>query len=471
MSREDSRWTYTNGSRPEGCIVYDDDTKLHSHHDTDPARGQHSAFDLVRLHKYGHLDANVPVEIAITDRPSYRAMVEFAQSIPEITAGRATVEFEDLGELPTSELANAITVAAGGVLGDTANPASRFTVVAASEFSSGAPLEWIVRRLLPRAELAVVFGESGSGKSFLALDICAAITRGIGWRSSRVTRGGVVYVCAEGARGFKARLRAYAHEHKVELAQLPAVIADAPNLREAKDAAALTASIVAWVKKQGQVDVVVIDTLSATTPGGNENSGEDMGLVLSHCKFIHRHTGALVVLIHHSGKDATRGARGWSGLRAAADAEIEVTRNGDYRLASITKLKDGTDGESFAFKLKVIPIGFDADGEEESSCVIEHVDAPPAEKGTGKQRATGRHQLTMLDILKTMAPSGTVNYDDLVAGYAAKMPKGGEGRDNRKRDAKRALEELITKRLAHMHGEDRVSLTSLVQTGDDGWLQ
>jgi KaiC/GvpD/RAD55 family RecA-like ATPase len=388
-------------------------------------------------------------------------MVEWANTLPEVLANRAQAEFESLGELPAEQ----------GVNGEPENAdrVSRFTVVAASEFSDGAPLEWLVRRLLPRAELAVIFGESGSGKSFLALDICAAVTRGIEWRSNRVSRGGVVYVCAEGARGFKARLRAYAHEHKVELAQLPAVIADAPNLLEPKDAAALAHAIVAWVKKQGKVDVVVIDTLSATTPGGNENSGEDMGLVLSHCKSIHRQTGALVVLIHHSGKDATRGARGWSGLRAAADAEIEVTRNGDYRLASITKLKDGTDGESFAFKLKVVPMGFDAEGEEESSCVVEHIDAAPAAT-PGKQRPTGRHQLTMFDILKVMAPSGTVNYDDLVAGYVAKMPKGSEGRDNRKRDAKRAIEELITKRLAHMHGDDRVSLTSLVTTGDDGWL-
>lgn len=255
----------------------------------------------------------------------------------------------------------------------------------------------------------------------------------------------------------------------MELAQLPAVIADAPNLLEPKDAAALTHAIIAWVKAQGQVDVVVIDTLSATTPGGNENSGEDMGLVLSHCKFLSKETGALVVLIHHSGKDSTRGARGWSGLRAAADAEIEIIRNGDYRVANVTKMKDGTDGESFAFKLKVVPLGRDADGEEESSCVVEHVAATPATHGTGKQKPGGRHQIAMLDILRTMAPSGTVNYEDLVAGYVAKMPKGDDNMRPR-RNAQRAIEELIVKRLAHMHGEDRVSLTSLVTSGDEGWL-
>ncbi len=451
------RWTYTAGSRPEGAIVYDDDTKLHSHHDTDPARGQNSAYDLVRLHKFGALDAGSEAT-GISDRPSAAAMARLIAELPEIRTARASDELQDLGELPhvTEELS----------LREDANTRARFEVHSAVNFGSGPPMEWVVRGLLPRAELAVIYGESGSGKSFLALDLCAAITRGIEWRSKRTARGRVVYVCAEGAGGFKARLKAYARGHTVELAELPSVISDAPNLLDPKDAAAITQAILGW----GQVDVIVIDTLSATTPGGNENSGEDMGLVLSHCKFLHRKTGALVVLIHHSGKDATRGARGWSGLRAAADAEIEITRNGDYRSATVTKMKDGSDGESLSFKLRVIELG-EVDGEVESSCVIEHVENAPDATSSTKQRPSGRHEIGMFDMLKVMAPSGTVNYEDLVAGYVAKMPKGSEGKDNRKRDAKRAVEGLIAKRLCYMHENDRVSLTSLVTSGDSGWLE
>jgi len=51
--------------------------------------------------------------------------------------------------------------------------------------------------------------------------------------------------------------------------------------------------------------------------GGDENSGKDMGRVIAHCKAFHKATGALVLLIHHSGKDDTKGARGWSGTRGA----------------------------------------------------------------------------------------------------------------------------------------------------------
>lgn len=94
------RWTYSAGSRPEGAVSYDEDTKLHSHHDTDPAAGQHNSFDLVRLHRYGELDAEINVrDTAITDLPSFRAMAEFARGLPEVQAAITANEFEDLGDL------------------------------------------------------------------------------------------------------------------------------------------------------------------------------------------------------------------------------------------------------------------------------------------------------------------------------------------------------------------------------------
>lgn len=131
-------------------------------------------------------------------------------------------------------------------------------------------------------------------------------------------------------------------------------------------------------------------------------------------------------------------------------------------------MKDGSDGESLSFKLKVVPLGFDAEGEEESSCIIEHVESAPAE--TTRRQLPGKGNETIVfDLLKIMAPSGTVAYDDLLAGYLAKTPKGESTNAQRRSHAKRALEGLIAKRLAYMHGEDRVSLTSLVTSGGD-WL-
>jgi RecA/RadA recombinase len=330
VSRESSRWTFTGGSRPEGVIVYDGGQKIHVHHDTDVARGQHNAFDLVRLHKYGNLDAGVAPGTPITEMPSFKAMAEFAASLPEVRAAQAAVEFEELPPRTPDEIAMGAKRAAKNPAAQKAaeppkDPA-RFKVIAATEFAKGKPLEWIVKGVLPRAGLAVIYGESGSGKSFWALDLVACIQQGVSWRGHKTRKGRGIMVVAEGVGGFRQRLNAYAKQNEVSLSVMPGVIPDAPNLLDLEDTDALINQVLAW----GQTDLVVVDTLSATTPGANENAGEDMGKVLSHCQRLHKATekvwgegnGAMVVLIHHSGKDASRGARGWSGLKAAADVEI-----------------------------------------------------------------------------------------------------------------------------------------------------
>jgi len=253
-------------------------------------------------------------------------------------------------------------------------PSNRFRIWSADEICAQPSPGWIVKRVLPVAELAVIYGEPGSGKSFLAFDLCCAIARGASWSADglRVKRGRCVYVFAEGASGAKQRVMAYRRQHGNDVA-MPGMISERPNLFDAKDSALLCRKILA----QGGADVIVIDTLSAASPGADENAGRDLGKVIDHCKFLHAQTGALVVVVHHSGKDSSKGPRGWSGLHGAADAEIEVVRNGDYRLATVVKQKDGADGVAFGFKLKRVVVGLDEDGDEISSCVIEHVaDAP-----------------------------------------------------------------------------------------------
>lgn len=245
--------------------------------------------------------------------------------------------------------------------------AMRFAPIPAQEFSEGTPPGWIIKGLIPKAELVVMFGESGSGKSFLALDMAAAIARGEAWRDMRTRQGRVVYVAAEGSGGFRNRLKAYAQHHQVKLSDfLLSVIPAAPNLLTKDDALDVAKAIVA----SGGADVIVVDTFAQVTPGANENAAEDMGKALSNCKGIHRATGAVVLLVHHAGKDTSRGARGWSGLKAAADAEIEVIRTNAGRMCRVSKQKDAEDGKEWGFELSTIPVGVDEDGDVVESCVV-----------------------------------------------------------------------------------------------------
>lgn len=444
------RYTYTEGSRPDGLRIYDHGLKAHSDHDTDPAHGQHNAFDLVRLHRFADLDDGKEY-VDILEAPSYRAMCEFVLELPEYQRERLS-EFEDLGE--EDEAAP-----------DDSKP-SRFTVVPAPEYSHGEQMAWLIKNTLPKGELAVVYGESGSGKSFLVFDLCAAVALGKDWQSKKTEKAKVVYVCAEGARGFRQRIQAYSRQNDVSLDDL-GVVSDAPNMLEVKDVAAMTAAI----NQFGPVDMVVIDTLAASMPGGDENAGKDLGKVVDHCKKIHKYTGALVVLVHHSGKDASRGARGWSGLRAAADAEIEITRSGDMRVMTLTKMKDGDDGARWGFVLRTIVLGQDADGEEITSCVVEYIDKHIAPEGRPPE-PQGMYAKNLLAVARSVLRGrNSIEPDVLLAQAVDKLPQVEKGkRDTRRQQSARALQKLVVDGFLYKHNDDTVSLTTAETADEKEWF-
>ncbi|MDZ7918500.1 AAA family ATPase [Rhodoferax sp.] len=162
----------------------------------------------------------------------------------------------------------ALTDSAQDAMNTVATKKQRFEVIPADQFAGGKPPTWIVKGLLPKAELNVLFGESGSGKSFVALDLAGAIARGIQWRGRKVKQGRVVYVAAEGAGGFRNRLNAYAQAHELDLSTLDlGVIKAAPNLMVKDDALDVCKAIIAG----GPVSVVIIDTFAQVMPGANEN--------------------------------------------------------------------------------------------------------------------------------------------------------------------------------------------------------
>jgi RecA/RadA recombinase len=255
-----------------------------------------------------------------------------------------------------------------------AERSDRFRVIGYEEMTKLVSRGWLVKHLIPLGALVLVIGQSSSGKTFFVLDLVGAVVRGGMWRDRKVKSAlRVVYICAEGQGGFVNRMTAYARHNGLPSLGI-GVIPDNPNLLQRED----VGTLIAQLKAYGRVDLIVLDTWAQMTAGGDENAGQDMGRALAHCKAIQRATGAAIVLIHHVGKDATRGARGWSGLRAAADTEIEITELEAMRVAKVTKQKDGADGSKFAFKLRTVPVGMDEDGEVIESCVVEYVDDAPA---------------------------------------------------------------------------------------------
>ncbi len=130
-------------------------------------------------------------------------------------------------------------------------------------------------------------------------------------------------------------------------------------------------------------------------------------------------------------------------------------------------MKDAGDFEQFSFKLNVVPLGVDADGEPVSSCVVEHIDSAPVDVGR-KPVLKGLPKLVH-DTLAMMAPSGTCNIDDLIEGVKVKLPRGEGSRDLRRQNVSQTLTRtLIPGGYAFMQGEDRIGLTNIVE--EPSWL-
>jgi hypothetical protein len=121
------------------------------------------------------------------------------------------------------------------------------------------------------------------------------------------------------------------------------------------------------------VRLIVIDTLARCFGGNDENDARDMGAFIEGCDVIKRETGATLLVVHHSGKDDTKGARGSSAFRAALDAEFNVRREGDGGaiILTCTKMKDAEEPKQAAFDLRPIELFTDRDGELISSLVVQ----------------------------------------------------------------------------------------------------
>lgn len=321
------------------------------------------------------------------------------------------------------------------------------------EIANRPPATWIIDDVLPREELAMLFGASGAGKSFVALDMALAIARGIPWRDKDTVQGNVCWIAAEAEGSLRNRFRAYAKKQELELnaVQNFHVVGAGVNLSDRDLVDTLAAAAAPY-----RPALVVIDTLAAASGGANENSGEDMGRVLDCCRLIHYQTGATVLLIHHIGKDEDKGARGWSGLKAAVHAELYVSRELNGRALTITKMRDGEEGASFPFQLTPVDIGLDARDKPIQSAVVEYTDAAPRPVHQGRLPKS-KNALTVLELVRELMPldGSPLQCQDLYVEAVKRLPAPTEGaKDMRQREARSALRALAADKFVVLRDDD-----------------
>lgn len=262
--------------------------------------------------------------------------------------------------------------AAESLIGKDADVIEKLNAIFGDELGSDyeAPDE-LVEGLITIGSSVVVYGDSNSGKTFWALSVAASVAMGTTCYGRKTDPGLVVYLASESPTSIRSRVQAIKKHYGDDLENL--VVVQAPvnfylGDGDANDVIELVRKV---EEMKGQsVRLIVGDTLARISAGANENSGEDMGPVMSRFDVVAAATKACMMIIHHNGKDAAKGSRGWSGIRAHIDTEIEVSEKDGVRSVTVTKQRElPSKGEAIYFKLEVIEMGRTKFGKPATTCV------------------------------------------------------------------------------------------------------
>jgi hypothetical protein len=332
--------------------------------------------------------------------------------------------------------------------------------------------EDFVEGLLIDAAMSVVYGQSNSGKTFWCGDLACHVAAGIPWNGRQVEHGAVIWLAMEGAFGISNRIAAWRAEHGITHDVPLAVVPVALNLLDPEgDTDPLIEAIQAAAEAMGvPVRLIVVDTLSRAIAGGNENSPEDMGALVTNGTRIQQAIKAHLMWIHHSGKDEAKGARGHSLLRAATDTEIEISAEGPQRMARVTKQRELECDGTFGFQLRIVELGQNRRGKPVTTCVVEHEGqtAIPARK-----KVEGHSKRALEVLCHVIGANGRTGERGVPSGYPSIPEKWWRDRfydatpgeqDTRKKAFGRASQWLVEQRIVGM-AEGRVWIISYTEGG------
>ncbi|MDB4759173.1 AAA family ATPase [Akkermansiaceae bacterium] len=282
----------------------------------------------------------------------------------------------------------------------TRKKSSRYSLTHHSEITFDPVAFDFVEGVLTVGGLSVVYAAPGAGKSFFVLDLAACVASERPWRKREVDGGPVVYFCLEGVKGFMNRILLLRGSGKLPDHVPFHIVSTGLDFFKEGDIAGFIEAITATL---GEVKprLIVIDTLARSMPGGNENAGEDMGKAIDGAGALQAAFGSHVCLVHHSGKDTTRGTRGHSSLKGAVDTEIELTKDEAAKIitAEVTKQKDLEQGQRFPFRLVPSIVGMNERGKEVTSCRVEHLNQSEAPAKPKRGRKPKYSSVRLLELL------------------------------------------------------------------------
>jgi hypothetical protein len=322
-----------------------------------------------------------------------------------------------------------------------------------------------VEGVLIDRQMSVIYGPSNCGKTFWTSDLAMHVATGRKWNGREIEAGGVIYCALEGAYGIQNRVAAWRGKHDLEGVEVPfAIIPVALNLLDPSADTDRVLDAIDRAKHDMGVPVrwIIMDTLSRAMAGGNENSPEDMGALVTNGTKIQQVGKAHVSWIHHSGKDQAQGARGHSLLRAATDTEIEISRpdKDSPSTARVTKQREMEIEGDWRFRLEPVELGQNRRGKPVTSCIV----VPDTSEAAAPRKRMSADTARAFEVLASLiAEDGQTGHRAAPDGCASvpdqwwrdrfyQRAKPGADQDTKKRAFRRAADNLLELQAIGMEG-------------------
>jgi hypothetical protein len=317
-------------------------------------------------------------------------------------------------------------------------PSERFQFVPVSDLVEQLqPIDWLVKSFIERDATTCLWGAPGGGKSLVAIDIACSVASGTPWHGNRTQEGAVFVLAGEGHNGLSRRFQAWSMANAVSLDGVPLFVSrTAAALTDLQSAECVAVAVDELAEMKGVTPaLIIVDTLARNFGPRDENSTADMNAFIAHIDVqLRRRWRCAVMIVHHSGKDGARGARGSTALRGAVDAEYELSRDegGLVRLAC-RKMKDAEFPPPLAFTIESLQLALvDADGDPVSGPALR-----VAEYSESKSRPLSRDEQLGLDQLSDEWKAFQIWRDDWF--FHASQVVASRGKNQGKQRSKDAL--------------------------------